>query len=142
MPAHEEKKPVGVIEAALVENIAAALICVKRANAMEANFINQAVEYPAPPALFEGVVKPRLSAQAAETLVRLYQRHGTTALNTLLRNLHELERQQRIREGEVVQSPAVLDVNLTMDDSGDKAKPVPAVIDGSVIHEGKLNEAK
>ena len=117
----EEKKPVGVIEAALVENIAAALICVNRGNAIEANFIDQSIEYPVPPPFFKGVVKPRLPAEAAETLVRLHQRYGTTALNKFLRTLHELERQQRMRQGEVVQTPAVLDVNLTVGNSGGKS---------------------
>lgn len=108
----QEKRPVGLIETALVENIATGLICVDRANAMEARFIDQSIEYPAPPPLFKGVVRPRLPAQAAEILVRPYQQCGTTALNNLVRVLHELERQQRMRQGEVVQSPAVLDVNL------------------------------
>jgi hypothetical protein len=138
----DEKKPVGVIEAALVDNIAAALICVDRANAMEANFIDQSIEYPTPPPLFKGLVKPRLPPQAAEILVRLHQRYGTTAFNRFLRTLHELERQQRMRKGEIVQSPAVLDVNLTVGNSGEKPKPEAAVIDGSTIHEGKLKGAK
>jgi hypothetical protein len=138
----EEKKPVGVIELALVQNIAAALTCVNRGNAMEANFIDQSIEYPAPPPFFEGVVKPRLPAEAAETLVRLHQRYGTTALNKFLRTLHELERQQRMRKGEVVQAPAVLDVNLTVGNSGEKPKPEAEVIDGSTILPGKPTEAK
>jgi hypothetical protein len=79
-----EKKPVGVIETALVTGIGEQLIQLKRARRMEADYINDCIEYPEPPPLYTGIMTPRLRTQpgVTEPLVRLYQRYGTTSFNT------------------------------------------------------------
>jgi hypothetical protein len=48
-----------------------------------------------------------------EQLTNIYCRYETNIENKLLRVIHELERFQRIRKGEKVQSPIVADINQT-----------------------------
>ena len=55
-----------------------------------------------------------LGAISAQQLVAVYQRYETSFSNRLFRTLHELERIQRIREGEILMAPAAVDVNVNM----------------------------
>jgi hypothetical protein len=92
----EDIKPQGAIETALVESMAAELNRLKRSNRIEADFIDQSVEVPVQPPLFQGIARPRLPVEALDRLVR-QQRYGTAAFNTFRKTLHELERLQRMR---------------------------------------------
>jgi hypothetical protein len=91
-----DKKPQGAIETALVEKLAAEMNRLRRFNQIEADFIDQSIESPAIPPLFQGIPTPRLPVQAIDALVR-QQRYGTAAFNTFRKTLHELERLQRAR---------------------------------------------
>jgi hypothetical protein len=91
-----DKKPQGAIETALVEKLAAEMNRLRRFNRIEADFIDQSIESPAIPPLYQGIPTPRLPVQAIDALVR-QQRYGTAAFNTFRKTLHELERLQRMR---------------------------------------------
>jgi hypothetical protein len=93
----EELKPVTLSDTAFVESIAGELIRMQRSNQLEADDIDDSLKYPDPPALYEGIVRPRLAPADAERLVRIHQRYRTTAFNSYRRMLQEYERRQRIR---------------------------------------------
>ena len=100
----EDLKPQGAIETALVESMAAELNRLRRFNRIEADFIDQSLESPAPPPMFQGIARPRLSLQAVDRLVR-QQRYGTAAFNTFRKMVNELERRQRIRLEKAIPKP-------------------------------------
>jgi hypothetical protein len=125
----EEKKPVGAVEIFLVERLALYMTRIPRASRMEASYIDDSIYYPPPPPLWEGPVEPRLPSlsQVTEPLVRL-QRYESTYSKELLKTLHELERQQRMRLGEAVPAPSALDVNLHIDVNKDQAQAESPII--------------
>jgi len=92
----EDFNPQGAIETALVESMAAELNHLKRSNRIEADFIDQSVELPVQPPLFQGIARPRLPVAALDGLVR-QQRYRTAAFNTFRKMVNELERLQRMR---------------------------------------------
>jgi len=126
----KEKKPVGAVEIFLVERLALYMTRIPRASRMEASYIDDSIYYPPPPPLWEGPVEPRLPSlsQVTEPLVRL-QRYESTYSKELLKTLHELERQQRMRAGEAVPVPAALDVSVHMDSAKEQAEGVPPIIE-------------
>jgi hypothetical protein len=118
-----EKNPVGVIETFLVESAAIEMVRWLRARRLEAECITGELNPPthAPGLcnllLLEGgeVLDPGLpaaiSAEAAQKLVT-FQRYESTSANRFFRILHELERWQRMRSGERVPAPAVVDISV------------------------------
>ena len=56
-----------------------------------------------------------MTVECVQPLVTLYGRYEGTILQRLLRILHELERQQRMRQGEQLPAPAALDVSVHHD---------------------------
>jgi hypothetical protein len=55
---------------------------------------------------------------SVQPLVFLYQRYITAIEQQLYRALHELERLQRMRQGERLPAPAAVDVNIRADPRG------------------------
>lgn len=120
----KEKAPVGIIENFLVEGNALETVRLQRARRLEADYINSELN---PPKIKPGrmdfsalsgpkVVRPGIPAvigfEGAQRLVSAYQRYESGFVNRILRFLHELERLQRIRNGERLPAPAVVDVSV------------------------------
>jgi len=123
-----EKSPIGAIEMFLVKSAALDMVKCLRARRLEAEYItselNPPIHGPAPLAdgtnLFQGaMLDPGLPAaisfEIAQQLVSVYSRYESTFAYRLFRTLHELERLQRMRQGERVPAPATLDVNVHAD---------------------------
>jgi len=121
---YEDMKPVGPREQFLVESAALEMIRLRRARRLEAEYITDVLNprvHESNPVLLElsamfqdKTVDPGLPAAMAtisvQPLVTIYQRYETTISLRLFRFLHELERLQRLRGGEEVPAPAMLDV--------------------------------
>ncbi len=126
--------PAGEVEIALVEYVAICIARLRRARMLEAEFITATLN----PALTETtypdgnnmskldemferdygktvIIDPglpaRLSASDVETLQK-FQRYETAIENKLYRALNQLERSQRMRHGDKISAPAVVDVNV------------------------------
>jgi hypothetical protein len=123
----KEKNPVGVVEMFLVESAAMDMLRWPRARRFEAEFITGELH---PPILEAGplaplefsqpiVVDPGLPApigsKSAQPLVSVFQRYESTFAYRLFRTLHELERLQRMRQGDTVPVPATVDINVHAD---------------------------
>ena len=105
----KETNPVGTIEIVLVESIAVEIVRLRRARRLEGEHINGALN----PSLG---LRARMRLDSIHPLVkrfpavrrrRFYQR--------LFRILHELERLNRMRQGEQLPAPAALDVSVHHD---------------------------
>ena len=123
-----ELKPVGEIEIFLMRQVALGMVRLKRAAWLEAEFTTaqlnpQITEDHNPLSLMlearnseRVVVDPglpaRLSTEAVDALVSKFGRYETQAENRLIRHLHELERLQRLRQGENIPAPASVDVAI------------------------------
>ncbi len=120
-----EKNPVGVVEESLVESIALDIIRLRRARRLEAEYItevlNPSVHEPGAladlPDWDKGrLVDPGLPATmhcgGVQLLVGIFLRYESGITLRLFRNLHELERLQRMRQGERLPAPAVVDVGI------------------------------
>ena len=121
-------RPVGDIEKFLVKRIALNMVRLNRAARLEAEFITHILNPPE--TKIEGgshaqldeamgrrvVLDPglpaRLSIIAIDGLAGKFQRYETALDNKLFRALHELDRLQRMRKGETVPPPAVLEVAI------------------------------
>jgi len=135
-----EKNPVGKFEMFLVEAAALDMVRWLRARRLEAECItgelNPPTRQPGLRELFladEGLVldpglPAAITSDGIEQLVTL-QRYESTFANRLFRTLHELERWQRIRQGERLPAPAAVDVSLHTDTRiVDSVPAVPAEI--------------
>ena len=60
----------------------------------------------------------RVSSEKFEPLVRTFQRYETALENKLFRAMHEVERLQRMRQGERLPAPAAVDVTVHTDPRG------------------------
>jgi hypothetical protein len=120
-----EKAPIDPVETFLVKSVAVDMVRWLRARRLEAEYITSELNPPlrAPDpmgdldSLLEGeVIDPglpsALSAETAHRLVGTFQRYESFFANRLLRTLHELERLQRMRQGESLPAPAALDISL------------------------------
>ncbi len=115
-----EKNPVGTVETFLVTSAAMDMLRCRRARRLEAEFINADLH---PPIIQEPsfVVRDKIldpglpastSPKCAQRLFGVFQRYETAFVNRILRLLHELERLQRMRGGEKMPAPAVVDVSV------------------------------
>jgi hypothetical protein len=127
----EEKQPLGVIELCLVESIALDVIRIRRARQMEADYIDEWCYEPEAPLLYDGIMRPRLRTQTdvAERLVGTYQRYEQMFTTRLSKHLHELERLQRMRGGEVVAAPTAVDVNVHIGATKKKEDAAPPTLE-------------
>jgi hypothetical protein len=109
----------------LVESVALEMIRLRRARRLEAEFITGELNPPIhgpnllgdDSELFQGaMLDPGLPAaisfESAQRLVNVFQRYESTFVTRMLRLLHELERIQRMRSGERLPAPAVMDVSV------------------------------
>ncbi|MGO9576252.1 MAG: hypothetical protein ACLPTQ_18220, partial [Terriglobales bacterium] len=120
----KEKAPVGVVETLLVESVALDMIRLRRARRLEAEYIIgelnpptiQAFLFDLPDLSKPTILDPGLPAvigfESGQRLVNVFQRYETTFVTRILRLLHELERLQRMRGGERLPAPAVVDVSV------------------------------
>jgi len=119
----EEYCPESLIEEILVEKIAVYIIRLYRAAKAETEYMKKVLnpEIGHHEGLFDvdwgkWVVdkpgyKPKITDKDFEPLERLYLRYEKTLENRLFRILHELERIQRIRRGELVPPPLSIDIS-------------------------------
>ena len=117
--------PVGDLEIFWVRRIAFCMTRLDRAARIEANYINaeihppsQEQDCPAPITPELGLSTP-ISALSAINLVSGFQRYETAIENKLYRAIHELERRQRMRNGEYVPAPQSLDVSIHSEREGE-----------------------
>jgi len=120
----KEKYPQGPVEMFLVESIALDMMRVRRARRLEAEYItgelNPPILKPDPlesldfyqPTILDPGLPAAISSKSAQPLVNIHQRYESTFANRMMRNLHELERLQRMRKGEKLPAPAVVDVSV------------------------------
>jgi len=133
-----EKNPVGMIETFLVQSATLDMMRWQRARRLEAEFITSELNPPIIQAdplasldVFESTtLDPGLPAairsESAQRLVSVFQRYESTFAYRLFRTLHELERLQRMRQGEKVPAPATVDVSVHADTG--VVDPVPATL--------------
>ena len=121
----KETNPVGTIEMFFVEYAAVEIIRSRRARRLEGEHITGALnppiyQGPVPTSpIYRPMIDPGLPAAmklaSVQSLVSVYQRYEATILQRLFRILHELERLQRMRQGEQLPAPAALDVSVHHD---------------------------
>ena len=126
----QEKNPVGPIEVFLVDSAALDMTRLRRAMRLEAEYITSVLNPPTRDAPFPDfdevhqgrIVDPGLPAQMAcenvQPLVGVFQRYESMIALKLYRTLHELERLQRLRQGERLPAPAAVDVTVHTDPRG------------------------
>ena len=149
-----EKNPVGAMEMYLVESAALDMVRWLRARRLEAEYItselNPPLEAPAPMGdlsdLFKGqLVDPGLPAaitsDSGQRLVNIFQRYETNTANRLFRTLHELERLQRMRRGEVLPAPSTVDVNVHVPIHAGETIPAESFLEDSVRTESVTVES-
>lgn len=116
-----EKNPVGAIETFLVESAAIEMVRWPRARRLEAECITGELNPPThtlglPDLRLDGqVLDPGLTAAISSKAVQqlvTFQRYESTLANRFFRILHELERSQRMRQGECLSAPVAVDVSV------------------------------
>ncbi len=125
-----EKDPVGATETYLVKASALDMVRWMRARRLEADYITSELNPPlyAPDPMgdlnliFQGqVLDPgipaAISSDSGQRLVNIFQRYETNIANRLFKSLHELERLQRMRQGERLPAPTAVDVSIHTDTS-------------------------
>jgi hypothetical protein len=117
---NETYRPSGDVEEFLVQRIAFHIVRLRLAGRLEAEYITEQIHPPAKQNLFvlpeAVVVEPgepaAVSALGALNLVSGFQRYETAIENKLYRAINQLERLQRMRLGEFVTPPQVVDVSI------------------------------
>ncbi len=137
----EKYKPVGVDEMFFVEAATLDMVRWRRARRLEGEFITSVLN---PPTVQGGplgdlnffephVTDPGLPAlvdsESAQKLVSIFQRYESNFSHRLFRTLHELERLQRMRSGEAVPAPAVIDVTVQSEAAVAESSAEAATID-------------
>ena len=152
----QEKHPVGALEGFLVESAALDLTRLRRVRRLEAEYITSVLNPPIrEPREFAGlsgldqgtIVDPGLPAMmdcgSVLPLVSIFQRYESACALRLFRTLHELERLQRMRQGEHLPAPAAVDVSVHAEPHGPDSfgessnKPV---LEGSQAERGDEQE--
>jgi hypothetical protein len=127
-------KPVGDIEKFVVKRIALHMVRLNRAARLEAEFITHVLNPPITKSegglnaelenaigrtvVLDPGLPSRLLPSGIDGLAGKFQRYETALDNKFYRALHELDRLQRMRKGETVPPPAVLEVGLHTDEQG------------------------
>ena len=78
--------------------------------------------------------------ERVDVLVRIYQRYQSSIALDLFRLLHELERAQRMRKGEQVPAPAVVDITVGTHSSLSDEPLQKVILEGSVSTESNKQE--
>jgi hypothetical protein len=123
-----EKAPVGVVEEGLVNTIALEMVKLIRVGRLESEYVAGVLHPPqyekdvfrdleaeARGAVVDPGTPATFGAGSVLYLVTHYQRYNSGISNSLYRALHELERLQRMRQGERLPAPAALDVGVHTD---------------------------
>jgi hypothetical protein len=138
-----EKAPVGTLETALVESLALEIARLPRARRLEAEYITAVLNPPIlksqalpvdlffEPTVIDPGLPAAIHADCMAKLVSLYQRYETAIHNRIFRLIHELERLQRMRNGESLPAPAVLDVQVHADTRVVDPESYPSTIDAA-----------
>jgi hypothetical protein len=121
---NEAHRPAGDIETFLVERIALAMVRLRRIARMEAEYITGVLNPPVRgkpllggdsdellngPVIDPGLPAP-MSGHSVEALAGTFQRYESAMENKLYRAMNQLERLQRMRQGEHISAPASVDV--------------------------------
>src|SRR5579864_8917714 len=120
-----EKNPVGFLEIELVEAAGLDIAGWRRARLLEGEYITAALNPPVHEkdvlgdldslvngATLDPGIPAALGAGHVQQLVAVFQRYESSFANRLFRTLHELERLQRIRLGEHLPAPTVVDFSI------------------------------
>jgi hypothetical protein len=114
-------QPVGQLEFMLVDRIVSAAWRLRRLLNLEAQIFDQ--ESDKHESYIDGLAKAfTWDARGGNSFSKL-SRYESTIERSLYKALHELERLQARRAGEQVPLPAVLDVDLTINDPGTEGSP-------------------
>jgi hypothetical protein len=126
----EAHQPAGDIEEFLVERIALAMVRLRRIARMEAEYITGELHPPVrgpsgaeryrdedQPLLDPGLPAP-MSGGSVMALAGTFQRYESAMENKLYRAMNQLERLQRMRQGEHISAPASLDVTVHAGEPG------------------------
>jgi len=132
-----EKNPVGVLETFLVHSITLDMVRWSRARRLEAEYITGVLNPPQREkdpvsdldfSINGRLLDPGLPAAlipgAVQMLVNTFQRYEAVFGNRLFRTLHELERLQRMRQGERLPAPTAVDLSIPMETA--RLNSVPA----------------
>jgi hypothetical protein len=121
----QRKKPVGMFEEELIERAVYDMVGWKRAQVAEGQYITDVLN----PALREknvmadldiqfngAVIDPGIPAPlgvgSIREITKTFQRYQACFSNRVFRTIHELEREQRMRTGESLPAPIVVDVSV------------------------------
>jgi hypothetical protein len=114
----KEINPIGTMEMYLVESAAVEMVRLRRARRLEGEYITGVLNPPIYSLYREtstpmdpGLPAP-MKLESVQPLVSVFQRYEATILQRLFRIMHELERLQRMRQGERLPAPAALDVSV------------------------------
>lgn len=121
----EQYQPVNITEKILVERVALCYLKLFRVQKTETEFMKAQLdphiekvaswidmsEALKGEVINEGYI-PKITSEDVVQLMGTYSRYETTLENRLYKALHELERQQRFRKGEMVPSPVAIDVGI------------------------------
>ena len=148
-----EKNPQGPTETFLVRCIVLCMVRLQRAKRLEAEFITEVlhptIHAPNPLSAFDlsgmgAVIDPGLPStmpyERVDVLVKIYQRYQSSIALDLFRLLHELERAQRMRKGEQVPAPAVVEVTVSTHSSNSDEPFQKVILEGSVSTESNKQE--
>jgi hypothetical protein len=145
----KEMNPVGSIEKFFVESIAVDMVRLKRARRLEADYVTDVLN---PPIYQQGVscaptrtlLDPGLPAlmklESVQPLVSVYQRYEGTLFQRLLRKLQELERLQRMRQGEILPAPATLDISIRQETEAESVTTMSLTQENALKQEEALSQ--
>jgi hypothetical protein len=137
----KEKAPVGLVETMLVKSIALDITRLGRARRLEAEYITAELNPPTyssllpdlcEPTVVDPGIPPAIGFEGGQRRVNVYQRYETTFLNRILRLLHELERLQRMRSGEQLPAPGIVDVSVHAPTSVSPVPPLERSADSGI----------
>jgi hypothetical protein len=112
------------VEHLLVESVALEMIRLRRARRLEAEYITGELNPQTTennlfgllnefePTILDPGLPAAIGFEIGQRLVNVFQRYESTFVTRMLRLLHELERIQRMRSGERLPAPAVMDVSV------------------------------
>jgi hypothetical protein len=140
----KETNPVGTIEKFLVESAALEMIRLRRARRLEAQHIDGSLNPPYGTVVpTSSTYRPQIDSglpasiklEDVHPLVKLYQRYEAMGLQRFFRFVHELERLQRMRQGEQLAAPAALDVSVHHD-TGMQSDTMPLPPEKTLVDKG------
>jgi hypothetical protein len=147
----QEKNPVGPVEKFLVEAMALDMMRCRRARRIEAECItgelhpptitpgfSQIMDFDGPTVSDPGIPAP-IGFKSVQHLVTL-QRYESTFSNRVVRSVHELERLQRMRQGEHLPAPAAVDVHVHVEPMEEPIHSVPEAAPGPLTLEADQAE--